>query len=156
MEVQQLAEYRNRAVREVLGGFPIGDVAARYGTSRQTPGLLDRSRRPWNSPTRLSADVEAEICELRRRYPRWGARRISHELTARGLEAAPSRATVHRVLSRNGLVRTQEQQNPRKYAGGSANRPCTRGRWTCSAGSRWATGGSARWSPASTTTPGSS
>ena len=93
MDVQQLAEYRYRAVREVLGGSPIGEVAARYGTSRQTlhswrrrfeqegmPGLLDRSRRPRNSPTRLSAEVEAEICELRRRHPRWGARRISHEL----------------------------------------------------------------------------
>ncbi len=128
MDVQQLAEYRYRAVREVLGGSSIGEVAARYGTSRQTlhswrqrfeqegmPGLLDRSRRPRNSPTRLSAEVEAEICELRRRHPRWGARRISHELAARGLESAPSRATVHRVLSRNGLVRTQEQQHPRKY-----------------------------------------
>lgn len=78
-------------------------------------GLLDRSRCPRNSPTRLSAEVEAEICNLRRRHPRWGARRISHELAVRGLESAPSRATVHRVLSRNGLVRTQEQQHPRKY-----------------------------------------
>ncbi|MDJ0464232.1 helix-turn-helix domain-containing protein [Streptomyces sp. H27-C3] len=112
----------------MLGGSPIGEVAARYGTSRQTlhscrrrfeqegiPGLLDRSRRPRNSPTRLSAEVEAEICELRRRHPRWGARRISHELSGRGLESAPSPATVHRVLSRNGLVRAQERQHLRKY-----------------------------------------
>ncbi|MEU3921320.1 helix-turn-helix domain-containing protein [Streptomyces sp. NPDC029004] len=54
------------------------------------PGLLDRSRRPRNSPTRLSAEVEAEICQLRRWHPRWGARRISHELAGRGLELAPS------------------------------------------------------------------
>src|SRR6202012_346175 len=63
----------------------------------------------------LAADVEALICELRRRNPRWGARRISFELGRRGLEAAPSRATVHRVLSRNGLVSAQEQQHRRKY-----------------------------------------
>ncbi|MEU9110151.1 helix-turn-helix domain-containing protein [Streptomyces xanthophaeus] len=63
VDVQQLAEYRYRAVREVLGGSPIGEVAARYGTSRQTlhswrrrfeqegmPGLPDRSRRPRTSP----------------------------------------------------------------------------------------------------------
>ncbi|RBM18280.1 IS481 family transposase [Streptomyces sp. PT12] len=128
VDVQQLAEYRYRAVREVLGGSPIGEVAARYGTSRQTlhswrrrfeqegmPGLLDRSRRPRNSPTRLSAEAEAEICQLRRQHPRWGARRISHELARRGPEQAPSRATVHRVLSRNGLVRAQEQEHPRQY-----------------------------------------
>ncbi|MFF6980317.1 helix-turn-helix domain-containing protein [Streptomyces sp. NPDC008343] len=79
------------------------------------PGLLDRSRRPLNSPTRLSAEVEAEICEVRRRHSRWGARRICHELAGHGLESASSRATVRRVLSRNGLVRAQEQQHPRKY-----------------------------------------
>lgn len=70
---------------------------------------------PWNSPTRLSAGIEAEICELRRRHPRRDARRIVHKLAGRGLGSAPSRATVHRVLSRNSLVRTQEQQHPRKY-----------------------------------------
>ncbi|MEU3462947.1 IS481 family transposase [Streptomyces sp. NPDC006733] len=128
MDVQQLTEYRYRAVREVLGGSPIGEVAVRYGMSRQTlhswrrrfeqeglPGLADRSRRPRNSPTRLSAEVEAEICQLRRQHPRWGARRIAYELARRGLAPAPSRATVHRVLSRNGLVRVQEQQHARKY-----------------------------------------
>ncbi|MFE4061556.1 helix-turn-helix domain-containing protein [Streptomyces sp. NPDC059096] len=128
VDAQDVAGYRYGAVREVLGGSAIGEVAARYGTSRQTlhtwrqrfeqegrPGLLDRSRPPRSSPTRLSAEVEAEICELRRRHPRWGASRISHELSARGLESAPSRATVHRALSRNGLVRAQEQQHPRTY-----------------------------------------
>lgn len=30
-----MAEYRYRAVSEVLGGSPIGEVAARFGTSRQ-------------------------------------------------------------------------------------------------------------------------
>ncbi|WP_218159015.1 helix-turn-helix domain-containing protein [Streptomyces sp. yr375] len=103
-------------------------VAARYGTSRQTlhswrrrfeqegmPSLLDRSRQPRNSPTRLSAEAEAEICELRRRHPRWSAHRISHEVSGRRLEPAPSRTTVHRVLSHNGLGRAQEQQHPRTY-----------------------------------------
>ncbi|MCX4649544.1 MULTISPECIES: helix-turn-helix domain-containing protein [unclassified Streptomyces] len=120
-----MAEYRYRAVREVLGAAAIGEVTARYGTSRQIlhswrrrfeqesmPGLLDRSRHPRNSPTRLPAEVEAEICELRRQHPRWGARRITHELAHRELTSAPWRATVHRVLSRNGLVSPQEQQHP--------------------------------------------
>ncbi|OEJ21291.1 hypothetical protein AR457_36230 [Streptomyces agglomeratus] len=38
-DVQQLTEYRYRAVREVLGGSPIGEVAVRYGMSRHpAPG----------------------------------------------------------------------------------------------------------------------
>ena len=86
MDQQALAEYRYRAVREVLGGSPIGEVAERYGTTRQSlhawrkrfeaegmPGMTDRSRRPKTSPSRLDAEVEAAICRLRREHPRWGA-----------------------------------------------------------------------------------
>ena len=128
MDQQALAEYRYRAVREVLGGSPIGEVAERYGTTRQSlhswrkrfeaegmPGLVDRSRRPRTSPTRVDAEVEAAICRLRREHPRWGARRIAFELGRRGMAAVPGRATVHRVLARNGLVRPQEQRHGRKY-----------------------------------------
>ncbi|MDN5919516.1 MAG: helix-turn-helix domain-containing protein, partial [Pseudonocardia sp.] len=124
MDQEALAEYRYRAVVEVLGGSPIGEVAARFGASRQSvdnwrrrfraegmPGLADRSHRPHHSPMRVDADaeVEAVVCELRRRHPRWGARRISHELVRAGEVAAPSRASVHRILVRNGLVATQVQ-----------------------------------------------
>lgn len=100
----------------------------RYGTTRQSldswrrrfkqdgmAGLIDRSRRPHTSPTRLDPDVEALICQMRREHPRWGARRISHELGSHGLERVPSRATVHRVLTRNGLIDPQAQQHKRKY-----------------------------------------
>ena len=127
MDQQALAEYRYRAVREVLGGSPIGEVAERYGTTRQSlhawrkrfeaegmPGLADRSRRPKSSPSRVDAEVEALICQLRREHPRWGARRIAHEL-GRQAAAVPGRATVHRVMARNGLVKPQEQQHGRKY-----------------------------------------
>ncbi|MDP9847003.1 IS481 family transposase [Streptosporangium lutulentum] len=128
VDQQALVEYRYRAVREVLAGSPIGEVAARYGTSRQSvhtwrqrfqqegmPGLADRSRRPRTSPTRLSAEIEALICEMRRRHPRWGAQRIAHELGACDLERVPGQATVHRVLARNGLVTAQQQEHKRTW-----------------------------------------
>lgn len=128
MEPEALVEYRYRAVCEVLGGSPIGEVAARYGTSRQSlntwrqrfqqdgmSGLADRSRRPRTSPSRVDAEIEALTCDLRRQHPRWGARRISHELGRHGVDPAPSRATVHRILLRNGLVDPQAQQHKRTY-----------------------------------------
>jgi transposase len=121
LDQQALAEYRYRAVREVLGGSPIGEVGERFGTSRQplhawrrrfeaegVPGLVDRSRRPKSSPSRLDAEVEALICQLRREHPRWGARRVAFELGQRGLASVPGRATVYRVMARNGLVKPQE------------------------------------------------
>jgi transposase InsO family protein len=50
--------------------------------------------------------VEARVCELRRAHPRWGAQRILHELMRGPAPAVglPSRATVHRILVRHGLV----------------------------------------------------
>jgi transposase InsO family protein len=113
---------------EVLDGSPVGEVAVRYGVSRQSiytwrdkykaggiDGLRDASRRPRTSPSRLPAQVEALVCELRRAHPRWGARRIAFEAARRGADRAPSRATVHRVLERNGLVVPQAQRHKRKY-----------------------------------------
>jgi transposase InsO family protein len=121
-------EHRYRAVMEVLDGSPVSEVAVRYGVSRQSvytwrdkyaaagiDGLHDASRRPRTSPTRLPPETEALVCELRRAHPRWGARRIAYEAARRGMERAPSRATVHRVLERNGLVVPQAQRHKRKY-----------------------------------------
>ena len=44
-----------------------------------------------------------------------GARRIGYELGRRGVDRVPSRATVHRVLTRNGLIDAQAQQHRRQY-----------------------------------------
>ncbi|MEU1276351.1 IS481 family transposase [Streptomyces sp. NPDC005799] len=130
MEIDRvwLAEQRFQAVREVLAGSPITEVAVRYGVSRQAVhgwrrryeaggrgGLDDVSRRPHSSPHRLAAEVEALVCELRRAHPRWGARRISYEIEVRGVTPVPSKATVHRVLTRNSLIVPQEQRHTRKY-----------------------------------------
>ncbi|WP_408055396.1 IS481 family transposase [Streptomyces paludis] len=121
-------EHRFRAVVEVLDGAPVAEVARRYGTSRQSlhtwlrrfreggrDGLKDRSRRPHTSPSRVPVEVELAICQLRQSYPKWGARRIAHELAVRGVAEAPSRSTVHRVLVRNGLVSHQVQVHRRVY-----------------------------------------
>jgi transposase len=123
-----LVEQRYRTVPEVLDGSPVSEVAVRCGVSRQSvyawkarhaaagiDGLREVSRRPRTSPSRLPAEAEALVCELRRAHPRWGARRIAFEIKQRGAAAAPPRATVHRVLVRNGLVTPQARQHKRKY-----------------------------------------
>ena len=66
-----LVEQRYRAVLEVLDGSPVGEVAVRYGVSRQSvhawkgkcmtggiEALREASRRPRTSPTRVQAAVE--------------------------------------------------------------------------------------------------
>jgi transposase InsO family protein len=122
------AEQRYRAVLEAGDGGSVSEIAARYGVSRQTiytwrrryaehgvGGLQEASQRPHHMPRRVDAEGEALICELRRERPRWGARRVRHELTRRTVNPVPSRATVHRILHRNGLVNVHDQHHKRKY-----------------------------------------
>lgn len=121
-------EVRLRVVMAVRDGAGVVEVAEQFGISRQTvaawrkryeagglAGLSERSRRPHSSPNRISCEVEAMICELRREHRRWGARRIAYELQRHTGGHGPSRSTVHRVLVRNGLINPQEQRHQRVY-----------------------------------------
>jgi transposase InsO family protein len=111
-------EQRYHAVMEALsGGVPIVEVAERYGVSRKSvharirryrdggmPALADRSHRPHSQPKQLAGEIEAKVCELRRAHPRWGPRRLVHELRRAGISPVPSRSTVYPVLVRHKLV----------------------------------------------------
>jgi transposase len=106
-------EQRYRAVMAVLDGVAVTEVAGEAGVSRQSvhawvrryraaalAGLADRSHATNGCPHQVSVEVEAIVCELRRRHPKWGAQRILHELM-RGPappEVLPSRATINRIL----------------------------------------------------------
>jgi transposase len=89
-----VAEQLSSAVMEVLcDGLTVVEVAERYGVSRQAvhgwlrryaagglDALADGSHRPRRCPHQIPAEVEAHLCELRRRHPDWGQRRLAHEL----------------------------------------------------------------------------
>jgi transposase InsO family protein len=106
-------------------GETIAEVCARHGVSRASfyryrrryveegvDGLAPRSRRPRSSPAKIEPFLEARIVELRRRHPRWGARRIHAELARAGI-APPAVATIHRALRRNHLVAPQPRRRPK-------------------------------------------
>jgi transposase InsO family protein len=113
-----VVEQRLDAVRVVLAGATVTEVAARVGVSRQTvhcwlsrylaegvAGLVDRSRRPHGCPHRCSGDVEVVVVEMRRKHPGWGAKRIRMQLLKSGGEAVvPAERTINRILSRHGLL----------------------------------------------------
>jgi transposase InsO family protein len=100
-------------------GESVTEVCARRGISRASfyryrrryleegaEGLEPRSRRPRASPAQIAAFIEVEICTLRRRHPRWGARRIRAELGRAGI-SPPAVSTIHQALRRNHLVAPQ-------------------------------------------------
>jgi transposase InsO family protein len=106
-------------------GETVAEVCARRGISRASfyryrrryleegaAGLEPRSRRPRSSPAQIEPALEARIVELRRRHPRWGARRIHAELARAGTEP-PAVSTIHRALKRNHLVAPQPPRRPK-------------------------------------------
>jgi transposase InsO family protein len=122
-----VVEQRYHAVMEVLGGAQVTEVATRYGVSRKTvyawvgryraeglSGLVDRSHRPVSHPWQLGAEVEALLVRLRIDHPRWGPRRLVHELGRAGVEPVPSRSTVYRVLVRHSLVAARSRKRRRE------------------------------------------
>lgn len=127
-----VVEQRLDAVRAVLAGASVTEVAAAVGVSRVSvhawlrrylaqglPGLADRSRRPQVSPRKIDVAVEVVLVEMRRQHPRWGAKRIRMELLravpsgwVEGVPV-PSTPTINRVLTRRGLVRSRPRKRPR-------------------------------------------
>lgn len=100
-------------------GASVAEVCRRHGISRASyyryrrryldegvEGLEPRSRRPRSSPGKIDPSLEVEIVTLRKRHPRWGARRIEAELARAGWQP-PAVATIHRALTRNHLVAAQ-------------------------------------------------
>ena len=60
---------------------------ARYAAAG-IDGLREATRRPWTSPSRLAAETEALVCELRRAHPRWcQADRLRGSAAGRGVRA---------------------------------------------------------------------
>jgi len=122
-----VAEQRFNAVMEVLrDGLTVIEVAERYGVSRQAvhswlgryrtgglDALADRSHRPHRCPHQMPAELEARLCELRRRHPDWGQRRLAHELVRDGLDQPPGLTSIYRALVRNRLIQPRPRRRPK-------------------------------------------
>jgi transposase InsO family protein len=120
-----MVEQRYDAVKEVLDGASVTDVATRYGVDRRTlhrwlvryaneglAALADRSSRPDRCPHQMAPEVEARIVELRRSPPGWGPRTILNKLR-RDLDAPPSRSAIYRCLVRHRLIQPKPRRRRR-------------------------------------------
>ena len=130
--VLSVVEQRLDAVRAVLDGADVVEVAARVGVHRATvhrwmaryltgqlAGLADRSHRPYQSAGQVAEVVELAVAEMRREHPRWGSRRIRLEMLrkpgpwATESLVVPSERTIDRILHRQGLLRARPRKRPR-------------------------------------------
>jgi len=82
-------------------GYKWADRYERSGPS----GLHDRSRRPHASPLATDPELVDRLVALRRRHPRWGAKKLLVVAARRDPQADwPSRTTVCDLLKARGLV----------------------------------------------------
>lgn len=124
-------DQRMRFVTECRSGlYTMTELVDQYGVSRKTgykwldryeadgvQGLTDRSRRPHQSPHATDPDVVEALIALRKRHPRWGAKKLLAVLARRQPTLArPGRSTVCDLLTREGLVTPR----PRPRRGGHA------------------------------------
>lgn len=118
-------EERLEFVHEYESGlFTMTELAAQYGISPKTAykwlerydaegplGLCDRSRRPHTSPQATDPDLVDALVAVRRRHPRWGAKKLL-AVVRRGdpRDAWPARSTVCELLKRRGLVTARRRR----------------------------------------------
>jgi transposase InsO family protein len=126
--VLSVVEQRLDAVRAVLAGATVTEVAAATGVSRSTlhrwisrylagnvAGLTDRSHRPESCPHQAPPDVEVAVAEMRRKHPRWGSKRIRMQLLRAPVPGmtVPSARTINRILLRHGLAQPRPRKRPK-------------------------------------------
>jgi transposase InsO family protein len=104
-------------------GTNISQLCREYGVSRTNgykwirrfqaegqAGLDDKSRRP-KTTSGIDGELVLRIIELRRRYPKWGAKKLRQILVrSRDGVAAPSAKTIARVLDRVGEPRIRTRR----------------------------------------------
>jgi transposase InsO family protein len=135
--LRSVMEQRYEAVMAVLrDGEPVVEVAVRFGVSRQSvhgwirryetgglSALADRSHRPESCPHQMAPEIEAEVCELRRQHPGWGAARLVYVLARRGVDPVPSRSAVYRALVRHRLIETGRSKKRKDWVRWERHRP---------------------------------
>ena len=138
-------EQRYQAVMAVVqDGWKVTEVADRLGVTRQSvhnwiaryetgglPALADRSHRPATCAHQIPPELEALICEIRRKHPGWGPLRILHELGRKGIDPLPGRTSVYRCLKRHNLIELRRRKKRRdEFRRWERRGLCSCGRWT--------------------------
>jgi len=107
------------------------ELCDRYGVSRRTgykwlgrydadgpAGLTNRSSRPHHHPQTTDEEIVAAIVAVRKRYPRWGAKKILAVLAEREPEwMLPAISTANDILKRAGLVASRRRRRPVAHPG---------------------------------------
>jgi transposase InsO family protein len=120
-------DFRVQFISEYLTGLlSMTELASQYGISRKTgykwveryetagpAALQDQSRRPHAHPATTPAAVVEALLRVRRRHPRWGAKKLLATVQRQQPHVGwPSRSTVCDLLRRHGLIVPRRRRPP--------------------------------------------
>lgn len=122
-----------RRWQEARGGaVNMAELCRMFGVSRQTgytwvnryresdndlDAVEERSRRPLTSPNAIDPELEDAIVAARKRYPKWGPRKLHARLVERNPEVwIPSPSAIAKVLKRRGMTTTRPRRRRRAAA----------------------------------------
>ena len=67
-------------------------------------GVKEESRKPKNITKKVPRKVEIAFVCLRKKYPYWGARKLTEIYSKKNKEKPPSERTINRIIERNNLL----------------------------------------------------
>ena len=117
-EASLMDQRRDFVIHHSRGLWSVTELCERFGVSRKTGykwieryeseglcGLEDQSRRPHTSPYATPEPVVEALLQLRRRRPKWSAKKLLWQLGQREPEwLLPAVSTAQAILRRHGLV----------------------------------------------------
>jgi transposase InsO family protein len=112
-EFVKLACQEGANVRELCRRYQISPSTGykwigRYRESAEK-ALMEKSRRPKNSPNRSDPEFERQVLRIRTEQSAWGAVKIRRVLENEGIEVKAA-STVHAILVRHGRIDPEESQ----------------------------------------------
>ena len=127
-EISVMDQKEEFVLRALAEDMPFAMLCREYGIARRTgykwkrrflnegrSGLIDRSRRPNNSPRALSEDTIIRIMRIRSSHPTWGAKKIARIIEGNTQsQDTPSVASVYRILDKANLLKRKRSYKVRE------------------------------------------
>jgi transposase InsO family protein len=128
-----VVENRAHFIASWLQDHDVAGLARHYGISRKTAykwidryqeegrrGLVDRSRRPHQSPQATNPALVSSLLGLRRLHPTWGPKKLLAKLSQQGSwPDLPAISTASDILKRAGLVTSPRRRRRLPEVGGA-------------------------------------
>lgn len=78
-------------------------------------GLVDKSKRPYTSPSKIKSDLVDLILETKSKYLAWGSRKLRQVLINEGHKDLPSESTFNRILLKHGKIEEEESKKRQRF-----------------------------------------